>query len=85
MEAITGTNTKLEVEVVEPAEKSFLLEWRSDAMDRGSHNYDTSAHSELVVNLAYRDIDRGDVIFYKTPAAVYERYPESPEDYNMDP
>ncbi|WP_282244072.1 hypothetical protein [Psychrobacillus sp. NEAU-3TGS] len=55
--------------MVEPDEKSFLLEWCSDAMDRGSHNYNTLAHSELVVNLAYSDIDRGDVIFYKTHAA----------------
>jgi signal peptidase I len=80
-ETITDENTKPEVELVETTENTALIEWRSDAMDRGNHDYDTFAHSELVVDLDYSDVNRGDVIYYKTPAAVLKRYPQSPEDY----
>ncbi|MBO0586179.1 signal peptidase I [Sporosarcina sp. E16_8] len=80
-ETIKDENTKPEVMVVETTENTALIEWSSDAMDRGNHDYDTFAHSELVVELSYLDVNRGDVIYYKTPVAVLKRYPQSPEYY----
>lgn len=81
VETITDDSTKPKVELVETTENTALIEWRSDAMDRGNHDYDTFAHSELVVDLDYSDVNRGDVIYYKTPTAVLKRYPQTPVEY----
>ena len=50
IETITDENTKPEIELVEATKNTILVEWGSDAMDRGNHDYFTSAHSELVVD-----------------------------------
>jgi signal peptidase I len=60
-------NTKPVIELVEPLENSLLLEWQSDNMDRGNHDYDTTFHSRLVVDIDYTDVKRGDVIYFSTP------------------
>ena len=67
MEMITDNDTKPEVELVEQSENSFLLEWNSDNMDRGNHDYETLAHPRLVVDPDDKKIKRGDVIYFKSP------------------
>ena len=78
---ITDESTKPEIELVEVTEHTALIEWGSDAMDRGNHDYYTLAHSELVVELGYSELKRGDVIYYKTPEEAIERNSKLPEHY----
>lgn len=79
METITDKDTKPEVELVEPLENSLLLEWDYDNMDRGDHDYETSAHPRLVVDPEDKEIKRGDVIYFKSPDFTIESNP----DFNM--
>ncbi|KAA0965056.1 signal peptidase I [Sporosarcina sp. ANT_H38] len=79
IETITDNVTKPEVELVEPLENSLLLEWSHDNMDRGNHDYETLAHPRLVVELDYKDIKRGDVIYLKSPDFTIDSNP----DFNM--
>ena len=81
IETITDENTKPEIELVEATENTILVEWGSDAMDRGNHDYFTSAHSELVVDHGYSEVDRGEVIYYKTPEDAIKRNPRLPAHY----
>lgn len=67
-----GYNTKPLIKLVEPSGNFLLLDWASDNMDRGNHDYDTYVHSRLVVNLDYADVKRGDVIYFNTPEFVSE-------------
>lgn len=80
-ETMTDANTKPDIALVVTKDKTALIEWHSDTMDRGNHEYETSAHSKLVIDLDYKDVNRGDVIYYKTPSVVLNRYPKSPKDY----
>ena len=50
-------------------------------MDRGNHDYDSLTHSDLVVDLNYFTIQRGDVIYYKTPDIAIEQNPNLTENY----
>lgn len=59
--------TSATVELVEPLENSLLLEWHLDNMDRGDHDYNTSAHPHLVVDPDDKELKRGDVIYFKSP------------------
>ncbi len=43
----------------------FTIEWLSDAMDRGNHDYLTSYHSPLVIDPDTSDFKRGDVVYYE--------------------
>lgn len=80
---ITDVNTKAEVESVIPPENSLLIEWDSDSMDRGNHDYQTFFHSELVVDVDYSSIERGDVIYFKSPDFTIESNPffKMPDHY----
>lgn len=77
--AITDPDTVPEVEMVEAKENTKLIEWESDSMDRGNHDYDTSTHSSLVVEIGYPVVKRGDVVYYKTPDSAIEKNPNLPE------
>ena len=81
IETITDENTKDEIVLVEATEGTILIEWGSDAMDRGNHDYDTITHSELVVEPEYLKAVRGDVVYYKTPAELIEQNSMIPEYY----
>lgn len=81
IETITDVNTKPEIESVVPPENSLLIDWGSDAMDRGNHDYDSLTHSDLVVDLDHSTIQRGDVIYYKTPEIAIKQNPNLPENY----
>lgn len=79
MEAIIDNDTKPEVELVEPLDNLLLLEWHSDNMDRGDHDYETLAHPRLVVDPDDKEIKRGDVIYFESPDFTIESNP----DFNM--
>lgn len=64
-DSITDPYTTSTVQQVAATEKTFLLEWLLDSMDRGNHDYLTSYHSKLVVNPVTSDLKRGDVIYFK--------------------
>lgn len=83
IETITDNHTKSTVELVEPLENSLLLEWNFDNMDRGDHDYETLAHPRLVVELDYKGVERGDVIYFKSPDFTIESNPDfyMPEHY----
>jgi len=81
IETITDVNTKPEIKSVVPPVNSLLIEWSSDSMDRGNHDYDSLTHSDLVVSVEYSTIQRGDVIYYKTPEIALEQNPNLPENY----
>ena len=78
---ITDESTKPEIESVEVTENTALIDWNSDAMDRGNHDYNTMTHSELVVELGSSELKRGDVIYYKTPKEAIEKNSILPEHY----
>lgn len=67
IETITDLNTDSEVNFVEPPDNAFLVSWASDTMDRGNHDFDTISHSDLVVDPNSVGIERGDVIYFKSP------------------
>lgn len=72
LETLTDEDTVAKIEEVEAPEDSLLLVWSSDTMDRGNHEYDSLNHGKLVVDLTYKDISRGDVIYFKTPEYTSE-------------
>jgi len=78
---ITDDDTFPEVEMVTPEAHHLLVEWGSDSMDRGNHNYETFAHSDLVVDPDYDALERGDVVYYKTLESEIKKNPRIPEDY----
>jgi len=69
LETLTDEDTVAKVEQVDADEDedTLLLVWSSDTMDRGNHEYDSLTHGQLVVDLTYKNINRGDVIYFKTP------------------
>ncbi|QHJ69953.1 signal peptidase I [Planococcus halotolerans] len=78
---LTDPDTVPEIEMVEAKGNTILVEWGSDAMDRGNHDYDTITHNSLVVELGYPEINRGDVVYYKTPESAIKNNPRLPENY----
>lgn len=64
---ITDTYTSSKVPEVEGTNGIISIEWLSDSMDRGNHEYDTSAHGLLVVDSTIGDLGRGQVVYYNTP------------------
>lgn len=78
---LTDPDTVEGVEVVEAKENTKLIEWGSDAMDRGNHDYDTITHSSLVVEIGYQEVNRGDVVYYKTPESAISKNQQLPEYY----
>ncbi|WP_422124514.1 signal peptidase I [Planococcus sp. X10-3] len=81
IEVVTDNLTKPDIEIVEATENTELIEWGSDTMDRGNHDYDTITHSSLVVENGYPEVNRGDVVYFKTPEAAVNKNPNLPEDY----
>jgi len=81
LKTITDDNTSSEIEKVTPEEHHMLVEWGSDAMDRGNHDYDSIAHSELVVNPNDETLERGDVVYYKMLDSAIKKNPRIPENY----
>ena len=80
-EVLTDNQTKPSIEMVEAKKNTKLVEWGSDAMDRGNHDYDTITHNSLVVEIEYQEVNRGDVVYYKTPESAVIKNSQLPEYY----
>ncbi|WP_391201438.1 signal peptidase I [Psychrobacillus sp. L4] len=81
LKTITDDATASEIEKVTPENNHFLVVWSSDAMDRGDHDYNSIAHSDLVVDPNYDSLKRGDVLYYKMLESETKKNPMIPEDY----
>ena len=81
LKTMTDDNTSPEINFVTPEEHHMLVEWGSDAMDRGNHDYVSIAHSELVVDPKDDKLERGDVVYYKMLESEIKKNPRIPEKY----
>lgn len=81
IEIITDSVTSSEVAFVSSTESTFTVEWLSDAMDRGNHDYSTAHHSLLVVDPNLSQLTRGKVVYYKMPKSARDVDQNLPEYY----
>ncbi|MGM9949840.1 MAG: signal peptidase I [Lysinibacillus sp.] len=78
IETISDTDTPQSLQHVAVTGDLFTIEWLSDAMDRGNHDYLTSYHSPLVIDPEVSTFKRGDVVYYETPASAIKMNPQIP-------
>ena len=69
-EVITDDVTPERLETAPQTEHTFLIEWGSDSMDRGNHDFETHEHGQLVVSTDFDELKRGQAIYYHTPSSV---------------
>ena len=79
--SITDQLTPEQLTNVSQSENTFLIDWGIDSMDRGSHDFNTSVHGQLVVLSDFKDLQRGQVVYYHTPPKAIESIPSTPEKY----
>lgn len=68
VETISDIDTPESLQKVAITGELFTIEWLSDSMDRGNHDYVTSYHSPLVIDPSTANFSRGDVVYYKIAA-----------------
>lgn len=78
---ITDEHTSEVIETVTPQVTHLLVEWNSDAMDRGNHDFNTVTHSELVVEPSTDTLQRGDVIYYQMLDSQLKKNENLPKMY----
>ena len=78
---IMDNDTIQKVPTVGKTDDLFEIEWQSDAMDSGNHDYDTAQHGNLLVDPSFSNVGRGDVIYYKTPQSALEKNPQLSDLY----
>lgn len=81
LEAITDDITPERLETAPQTEHTFLIEWGSDSMDRGNHDFYTLEHGELVVSTDFDELQRGQAVYYRMPSSVIAKNPAVPEMY----
>ena len=79
--SITDHLTPEQLSSVLQSENTFLIDWSIDSMDRGSHDFNTSVHGQLVVTSDFKDLERGQVLYYHTPPKAIESTPSMPKKY----
>lgn len=70
--SMTDPFTSEKLSIVSQTDDTFLIEWGSDSMDRGNHDFDTITHSKLVVTPVVEELKRGQVVYYHTPPVQLE-------------
>lgn len=70
IETISDVNTPKSLHKLAVTGEMFTIDWLSDVMDRGNHDFVTSYHSPLVVDPEITNFKRGDVIYYKISASA---------------
>lgn len=65
--SIVDLHTPEKLPVVIPTDDTILIDWWSDSMDRGNHDFLTSEHGKLVVDTKFEHLERGLAVYYKTP------------------
>lgn len=79
--SITDHLTPEQLSSVSQSENTFLIDWEIDSMDRGSHEFNTFVHGQLVVTPDFNDLQRGQVVYYHTPPEAITSSPSTPEKY----
>ena len=80
-EVITDDITPERLEVAPQNEHTFLIEWGSDSMDRGNHDFESHEHGQLVVSTDFDEFKRGQAVYYHMPSSVIAKNPALPEMY----
>ena len=70
-EVITDEVTPERLEPAPQTEHTFLIEWGSDSMDRGNHDFETHEHGQLVVSTDFTISSGG------KPFIIIRRLPSS--------
>lgn len=80
-EVITDNITSERLEIATQSEHTFLIEWESDSMDRGNHDFESHEHGQLVVSTDFDELQRGQAVYYHMPSSVIGKNPAVPEMY----
>lgn len=80
-EVITDMTTPERLEFAPQNEHTFLIEWGSDSMDGGNHDFNTLEHGQLVVSTDFDELKRGQAVYYHMPSSVIAKNPAVPEKY----
>lgn len=80
-EVITDDITPERLEIAQQNEHTFLIEWGSDSMDRGNHDFESHEHGHLVVSTDFNEVKRGQAVYYHMPSSVIAKNPAVPEMY----
>ncbi|MCM3638462.1 signal peptidase I [Sporosarcina luteola] len=78
---ITDNITPERLEAAPQNEQTFLIEWGSDSMDRGNHDFYTLEHGQLVVSTDFDELQRGQAVYYHMPPSVIAKNSAVPEMY----
>ncbi|MCM3744869.1 signal peptidase I [Sporosarcina luteola] len=81
IEVITDDVTPERLEIAQQNDHTFLIEWGSDSMDRGNHDFNTLEHGKLVVSTDFDELQRGQPVYYHTPSSVIAKNAAVPEMY----
>lgn len=81
LEVITDDITPERLEFAPQNDHTFLIEWGSDAMDRGDHDFYTQEHGKLVVSTDFNKLQRGQPVYYQMPPLEIIKNPAIPEMY----
>lgn len=81
IEVITDDVTLGHLETAPQNEHTFLIEWGIDSMDRGNHDFESHEHGPLVVSTDFDELQRGQAVYYHTPASVIAKNSAVPEMY----
>ncbi len=67
--SIVDDQTALEIPIVDVTPNMFIVEYGSDNMDRGNHDYETiGTNKRIAIDSELSDFRRGDVVYFKVPA-----------------
>ncbi|MGM9943352.1 MAG: signal peptidase I [Lysinibacillus sp.] len=66
-ETIIDSATPQKLPTLAVTGEQYTIEWLSDAMDRGNHDFDTNVHGALIVDPSIKTIERGQVAYYQLP------------------
>ena len=66
-ETIIDSTTPQKLPTLAVTGEQYTIEWLSDAMDRGNHDFSTNVHGALIVDPSIKIFERGQVAYYRLP------------------
>ena len=66
-ETIIDSTTPQKLPFLAVTGEQYTIEWLSDAMDRGNHDFYTNVHGDLIVDPSIKTLARGQVAYYRLP------------------
>ena len=66
-ETIIDSTTPQKLPFLAVTGEQYTIEWLSDAMDRGNHDFYTNVHGDLIVDPSIKTFVRGHVAYYQLP------------------